>query len=262
MPFDMGFNFRATSGFVTDPAYGVPVLLETYPHTYTNANGDSVNGGASPNLSGATFNASATNDPRIAGCNYHGSQNVTGEIFQVDLASGSAPGAGTYSVDCAFGSAAGFGTTIEDFQIRDNVAVLIDGTNGGSGYTIVDGHFIDATLTEVVASTTWTGTPVSKAFASTVAIVKRGVSAIPGFFAPLAHFRLTKASSPTFTGNIGSWINTEVGHWFQGLTHQFDNTILARWKTEAQAAKAAGAPFPRLEPELKQWFLEFLLTQP
>jgi hypothetical protein len=102
MPFDMGFNFRGTSGYVTDPSYAVPVLGEAYPNTYTNADGKSLNGGWT--LAVSILDRASTNDPRIAGINYHFSSP---RWFLLDLASGSAPGAGVYTVDIAYGDAGG-----------------------------------------------------------------------------------------------------------------------------------------------------------
>lgn len=36
---DFGFDFRATSRYVSDPNYATGVLGETYPHTYKNGDG-------------------------------------------------------------------------------------------------------------------------------------------------------------------------------------------------------------------------------
>src|SRR6185503_21011020 len=104
MPFDMGWNYRASAGYVTDNIhYGVPVLFEIYPHTYTNGDGQSVNAGWDITSSSVADRASG-NDPRIAGINYGTSGT---RVFTVDLASGSAPGAGAYTVDIAAGDARG-----------------------------------------------------------------------------------------------------------------------------------------------------------
>ena len=187
MAFDLGFNFRGTAGYVTDPAYGVPVLGEAYPHTYTAANGYSMNGGWTAAPSGSIDRASS-NDPRIAGIQYK--ENGFGErFFQADLSSGSAPGAGDYTADLALGDTF---ANKQAFKLYDDTSVLIDGTNGGAGYSTEAGHYIDATLTDVTASTTWTGTTVSKTFATTTA--KVGIAAADAGFSlstTIAHFRLT-----------------------------------------------------------------------
>lgn len=190
MPFDMGFDCRNSSGYVTDSAYAVPTLGETYPNTYTNGNGDSINGGwvSNPGTFGMADRASG-NDPRIAGINYFASVNVPGYIFTVDLSSGSAPGAGSYLIDVAMGDAS-FGNH-QNFQVKDSSTVLIDGTNGGSGYATASGHYIDATLTDVAATTTWTGTQVSQTFATTTCTVPLNPTSGATAAQTMAHFRLT-----------------------------------------------------------------------
>lgn len=197
MPFDMGFNFRATAGYVTDQAYAVPVLAETYPNTYTNANGNSINAGWDGGVN--TLDRSNTNDPRLAGVNYLPSASQ--RIFQVDLSSGSNPGAGSYTIDIAAGDQGN--NLVEDFKILDNATLLIDGTNGGSGFTpAAAGHFIDVTLTDVTASVNWTGTTVSKTFASTTAYLVNNPDLLTAPVASMAHFRLTLATAKNRAGSM------------------------------------------------------------
>lgn len=194
MTFDLAWGFRGTAGYVTDPSYQVPAVGETYPHTYTAANGYSINAGlsAAQNI----LNRSATNDPRIAGINY-GDNNNPGSIdFTVALGSGSAPGAGTYTVDIAMGDPGG--AQHQDFKLLDTSTTLIDGTNGGSGYSTATGHFIDASLADVAATTSWTGTTASKTFATTTAILSIGIDACGGTFT-VSHFRLTLAGATSYT---------------------------------------------------------------
>jgi hypothetical protein len=189
--FDMGFNARATPGFVSDQPYAVPLLGEVFPHTYTNANGDSINGGYDGGgLSGGVFDRLNTNDPRIAGINYEPNGAGLSRSLVVDLSSGSAPGAGTYTIDLAVGDQA-FAHP-EDCIVYDNVTALITilATTGGGG------HFFDATTADVTASGTWTGTTVSKSFASTTAKVTLDATSSGSDFTTLAHFRLTKAGGP------------------------------------------------------------------
>lgn len=193
MAFDMGFNFRATAGYVTDPAYGVPVLAEAYPHTYTNTNGYSINAGWTVAPTG-NENRDATADPRIAGINYKSADGNLSE-FKVDLSSGSAPGAGTYTVDVAIGDLAAAHNN--DFKVRDTTTVLIDGTNGTTGINTAAAHFLDATVTDVgPLLITWVGTTVQKTFATTVAAVGIGFNNVGGDNNTcLCHFRLTLAAA-------------------------------------------------------------------
>jgi hypothetical protein len=182
--FDMGFDFRGSSGFVTDPAYAVCVLAtDIYPHTYTSSNGDSGNGGW--DSSGMqNLNDSSSNDPRIAGSNY--TSSGTTHTFIYDLSSGSAPGAGPYAVDFALGDAGNSAT--QDAILKDNTTALITITSTAT----TAGHFIDATGTNVAATTTWTGTTVNKTWASTTVNFALNPSSA-AIFTTLAHFRLTAA---------------------------------------------------------------------
>lgn len=191
MAFDMGFNFRGTAIYVTDPAYGVPVLGEVYPHTYTNGNGQSVNGGF--DVVPATYDFSASNDPRIAGCNY----SSTTRLFTVDLSSGSAPGAGNYLVDLAE-NINGQAHTIE-VQLKDSSTVLVS----VSGLAIAADHYVDATGADVgPCTTTWTGTRPTYAYLTTTATVLQNASALD--FIGIAHFRLTKQAAATTTPTLPS----------------------------------------------------------
>ena len=194
MAFDMGFNFRLTAVYVTDPAYAAPVLFEAYPHTYTNANGDSINAGW-PDGNMDASNEDSGNDPRIAGLN--GKANSGGvKTFTVDLSSGSNPGAGDYTVDLAMGRAAA--ACINSFEVWDNTTLLIDGKNGGSGYFTNADEYIDATLATVSATTTWTGTTASKTFATTTALLKVAVEDVTSQ-TYVAHFRLTLGGAAATT---------------------------------------------------------------
>ena len=182
MAFDMGWNPRGTAGYVTDQSFAVPFLNEAYPHTYTNVDGYSVNAGALIWLS--SIDRDSSNDPRLAGRGATNSESGRG--IQIDLSSGSAPGAGPYTIDLAMGDIEGPWT--QDFQVLDGATVLIDGS---AGYVTAAHHYIDATLTDVAATTTWTGTPVSKTFAGTTAKIVLGSTGV----VTLAHFRLTLEGS-------------------------------------------------------------------
>ncbi len=196
MAFDMGFNFRGTAGYVTDQSYAVPGLGEAYPHTYTNANGDSINAGAGGE---AALDRVATNDARIAGINYV--SNTLTKVWRVDLSSGSAPGASTYTIDLAVGDASA-GHSAQWFQVFDTSTLLIDGSGGGAGLSTTTGHFIDASLANVAATTSWTGTPVSKTFATTIVELQYGLNGLADVTS-VAHFRLTLGTPTPPSGVTG-----------------------------------------------------------
>ena len=210
MAFDMGWDFRATAGYVTDDAhYGVFAKGDTdaYPTTYTNGDGQSLNAGWTTLGPGAT-DASASNDPRIAGGVYV-DQSGGSRTFQIDLSSGSAPGAGTYTVDCAFGRA-DYNPSGQTFQVKDNTTVVLDGTNGGAGYSVATGHYIDATLQDVAATTTWTGATTSKAFSSTTANLVLSTTNNSNYTI-VAHFRLTLQGGGAAASTLHSLMLLGVG---------------------------------------------------
>jgi hypothetical protein len=191
MPFDMGFDFRSTAGYVTDPAYGVPVLAEAYPHTYTNTNGDSINAGwlQTPR---STLDESNTVDARLAGFNqvYSDTNGGIGE-FKIDLASGSAPGAGSYTVDMADGAVPHASAT-DLLQIKDNTTVI--STPIASLTATIAGHFIDVTgVDRTPGSSSWdlVRQTASVTFATTTAILRIENTSYSGNATQFAHFRLT-----------------------------------------------------------------------
>lgn len=186
MPFAMGFNFRQTSGFVTDGAAEVPVLGgEAYPHTYTNANGYSINAGWDNTSGPQPVDEDASHDRRIAGKHYVYKDN--NRNFDIDLSSGSAPGAGTYTIDLAIGQTQnGGGTETQEFTVKDTTTALIT----ESGQATAANHLLDATLANLLATTTWAGTTVDKTFATTLCRLNVNPTGAGTYTQP-SHFSLT-----------------------------------------------------------------------
>jgi hypothetical protein len=192
MAFDLAFDFRGSVEYVTDPSYGCGVILShTYPHTYTASNGNSLNAGwtVAPN---SCQDKDATNDPRIAGLTYANGQVGT---FQIDLASGSNPGAGSYSIDLAAGDPTAVANV--SFEIRDDATALI--TRSGINTSGAD-NYVDASLASITATTSWTGTPVTKTFASTTCYVLFNITGSGARYDCFNHFRLTQAAAPATLG--------------------------------------------------------------
>jgi hypothetical protein len=127
---DIGFNFRATFGLVTDGVNEVAVLGEAYPHTYS-AGAVSIVGGWETGPSGTRDRDNAPTTPvELCGINFSSS---TGDVFRIDL-----PFGGTYSVRFAFGD---FNAPQPaEFELRDNTNVLVTYTGTTSG----PGQFFDA----------------------------------------------------------------------------------------------------------------------
>lgn len=188
MAFDLGWDCRFSSGLVTDPAYACFENAQAYPHTYTNANGDSINAGWQASI--FVQDRSAALDPRLGGNAF----NATGGplVFQIDLASGSAPGAGGYTIDLAAGDGGG-GTYQQRFGVYDDTTLLIDGQTATA---TTAGNYEDATLAVVAATTSWTGALATVTFATTTAKFVFDPAGGHTDFYCLAHFRLTLQTSP------------------------------------------------------------------
>jgi hypothetical protein len=180
MPFDMGFDFRATLGFVTDPAYGVFVDgSHVYPVTFMNGNGDSLNGGWNTAIS--EIDNTAGNDPRLAGEQFAAPSIL--RYFRLDLGSGSAPGAGTYTIDLAGGDTSG--GLNEYITVYDTATPVITITNVATSAN----QYVDATGTVRIATTTWNGTTTDKTFATTTCYLELNTGS-PATYTAIAHFRL------------------------------------------------------------------------
>lgn len=151
MSWDKGFNFRATSGYVTDSANESPVLGETYPTTYGNS---AVAGWTSGSPS--TRDRDSGVDRRLAGVNF-----TTDGTFQVDL-----PAAGTYNVSLAMGD---MGNIMVDASVvvKDGATALLTigphGVTNGTFYDAADVNYSAANWpgSNSAASLTFSGTTMN-----------------------------------------------------------------------------------------------------
>jgi hypothetical protein len=125
----IGFDFRNTAGFVTDPPGDTYVLPSTlYP---TKVNGMTF-GWVKLLADGRDRNASL--DPRLAGVNF--SNNGYPATFYVDL-----PSPGTYAVSLALGDAGYVACWVQcEVQFFDGNTLLLAVTEGGTGLA----YFYDA----------------------------------------------------------------------------------------------------------------------
>lgn len=108
MAWDEGYDFRATSGFVTDPANCTYVIFDPYPTT----------------RDGSTFGWTSANDTRdrnsgidarLAGVSF----GPSGLTFRVDL-----PNTGNFAISLAIGDAS-FGRSNMGVEIRDTSTAKI-----------------------------------------------------------------------------------------------------------------------------------------
>ena len=157
----MGFDFRSTSGFVTDPTNFTYVLkTDTYP----TLRGGLTFGWVLDN--NAVFDADRdnTNDPRLAGINftagYGGVPILSNSYFRADLLA-----TGTYNIFLAVGDATAAQTN-QRVEIRDNttdLSFVVGPANTSAN------HFLDANAVDLT-NVTWPSSQTSKSavFATTI----------------------------------------------------------------------------------------------
>jgi len=193
---DFALDFRNTSIYVTDPSYAAFASTESYPHTYTNGNGDSVVGGWDLNPGNiGTLNRNSGNDARLAGIAYNQFGNNSGggnnpARFRLDL-----PSTGVWLIILA----AGDGANIEEQYI-----ILLENGVAFATYAAVataNNSFMDANGS-VFTEANWltSNVALSRTFSSAVFQVEVGPPNPTGSelrFTSLAHLRITKAVTST-----------------------------------------------------------------
>lgn len=184
--FDKGFDFRASSGFVTDPASCTYVIgpdgggvHDQYPTTRNSVTFGFVAWGASD----SSRDRDSGIDPRLSGMVYT-PNNGTQVDFRIDLLS-----AGTYNIALAMGEASSDHTG-QRIEILDNTTSRFS----ISGDTL-GGNFIDANGNARSAAA-WPGsnTPRSITMATTTLIVRFGALTNVGSDTTMAHVRVTRTA--------------------------------------------------------------------
>lgn len=143
MSYDIGFNFRETSGFVTDPASTTYSLSEAYPTT----RGSVTFGFGTTDLLTFCRDRNSGIDARLAGLVQVNSASVSDQTFRIDV-----PASGLVAVSMAFGDAT-FGSD-SSWQILDS-----DGTTvlaSQTGQTTAGGEWRDATGVLRTSASDWT----------------------------------------------------------------------------------------------------------
>jgi hypothetical protein len=179
MTWSQGIDFRATAGFVTDPAQYAPETGTTvnYPRTPSAGNSTAV-GWVSITGGISSRDRSSSIDPRLAGAQLASGAGNTA-TYQIDL-----PAAGTYGIRLAAGDAS-FSQNVGSCDILDNGTVVASPWSAFGN--LAAGSFIDASGTALTAAN-WPGsnTEITVAFSSTK-----------------AQFRFTRGSN-------SSWYVTEI----------------------------------------------------
>jgi uncharacterized membrane protein len=211
----IGFDFRGSSNYVTDPPGDTYVLSSTaYPTTF-----NGINFGWTNVSLVQSRNRSTGVDPRLAGMNY--ANNGSPATFYVDL-----PASGTYSVSLAMGDAGYQACSVQcQIQFLDGSNVLATLTRGSEG----SAHFYDAQGNNWSAAA-WPTKNVSLqvAIAGTRLTMVAGMSKGNGDYTPIAFLGVTEVTlAPNFLisaapaslsiqqGNQGtSTITTTIGGGF------------------------------------------------
>jgi hypothetical protein len=175
-----GFNFRQTSGFVTDAAGDACVTSgDNYPVVFANG----ITGGFSVAV-GQDRDRDGGIDARLAGLVYASAS--TPATFQIDL-----PSAGTYDIRLAIGDASFANGTATAVTVRDNATDLITLTGLSPGA----GQFYDATGVLRTSAADWVSNNAAstQVFASTTLYVVLNPGGAVASPTPFAHISINDA---------------------------------------------------------------------
>jgi len=186
MAWDKGFNFRDTSGFVTDGTDETYCLKENYPVTR-----NSVTFGFTDGLGGdRTRDRDNTANRRQAGghfTNSSGSQDRV-LVFRVDL-----PAAGDYIIRVSVGDRTNtrINQKAEVFDNTTSKGVIVNDASCASD------HYVDATNVERTSDTDWGTNNASTTitFASTTFVLKIGTTAAASDNTFLTHIFLSQVAA-------------------------------------------------------------------
>lgn len=213
MAFPQGIDFRATSGFVTDPAGNYAELVQGNPsnnYPTTSTQGNTV-GFVSSNTDHRDRNAS--DDPRIAGTSF---PNGGAWSYRIDL-----PATGSYDIFAGLGDGA-YAATV-NLTVLDNASTLytLGNTSTGAGNSFAD-------ITGVVSTAAnWpsvgaepSGNKVTETFASTIALFQTTGGAVCHIF--IQSSGGGAAATPMrslmgvgqFIGEIGPLLPAALVNWF------------------------------------------------
>ncbi|MGH9522707.1 MAG: hypothetical protein ACRD3E_09270 [Terriglobales bacterium] len=187
--FDAGFDFRATSTYVTDPAFatyqvvnsgGVPA--ETYPTTRT-VNGAAATFGwesGTTNL-GPGRDRSSSVDARLAGVNQVAAAKPGNAVWRLEL-----PAAGAYDVDLAVGDATS--SQVENVEIQDGTAAVISFTN----VSVSAGAFLDASGVVRSTAANWVANHATRRITFLTTTLRVVLKPPTASSSTIAHLRVTR----------------------------------------------------------------------
>lgn len=186
-----GFNFRNTSGFVTDGTNETFDLGAAYPRSVT-IDGDTFNVGWDTSIAANTRDRSATADRRMAGIAFRTNSTAGVNKWRIDL-----PSAGQYTVRVAMGDHDNPRTNIL-YRILDNTTAI--STVGSPGVATVADGFADAQGNAWGSEAAWisSNVAVTGTWATTTFFLEIGdASGINGDISVVAHLDIVQVSAGT-----------------------------------------------------------------
>lgn len=157
-----GFEFRATSGYVTTGTnHAVVTDAVAYPTT-TSIGGESVTYGWESIASGNSRDRTtgSPNNPKLSGACFNDGTSPTPAVFRVDL-----PAAGDYSIRIAAGDFSVNNNAY--FDVKDTNSVLISKSEAATGGA---DFYVDASLVARTSAADWiaNNVAVTNTFATTI----------------------------------------------------------------------------------------------
>jgi hypothetical protein len=192
MAWDKGFNFRATSVYVTDGPNATYVIetggnaANQYPITRNGVTFGwiGVAGGFQ------TRNRSLSNDVRLAGCHFPSNgSGLVDKRFRVDL-----PSAGQYQVWLAVGDPSNRAANATVAIYHGTTLLASYGPTSLSGNSLIDAAGIVRTAAAWVSA--GGGSPLSATFATTTLFIDIGNTASAGA-SPISHLFISQAGTAT-----------------------------------------------------------------
>jgi len=200
MSWDKGFNFRLTSGYVTDPTNTTYVLnTDTSP---TTRNGVTFVWADNGTGTLDSRDRSTGNDPRLAGINFISNTSSQVGIFQVTL-----PASGQYDLYLAAGDQAQGGPVDLEWGDNGSYTTIANAHDTVSANSFVDASNAVRTHAQWVADSARGGTARRITMTSTTFQIRiAGLSAVAGL-TPLAHVFLSQVSTGGFLSRNYWWGN-------------------------------------------------------
>ena len=201
MSYDIGFNFRASDTYVTDPANTTYSIGEAYPTTRSMVtSGLSVTFGWDVDWTSGGRDRDNGIDARLAGMVVVNSAAVSERTFQIDL-----PASGTYAVNLAAGDPLGAQNAHWELKDSNNTTVLLS-QSLAAGTTA---YWRDATGVNRTSAADWVSNNASAnvTFSGTTAYL-RLIGESPASI--ISHLRLYQASSGATISTITGTTVTEA----------------------------------------------------